>query len=899
MTYAQGVFMSNTINTAQRIAQLQVEIQNFKNEAKKAQVNALKSKDWTHHSSLIEKISKRNNKIARLKRDSSSSQPSASKKQDTGAVAQKFTREQIKEQIVEANTKAKNADSKMRVALKNRNQQQIETYKQKRDQYNVESKRLQHLLSGIPQQEGASSLNTQAFSREEIKTQIVKASEKAKVADANMRTALRNKKPDLATSHRKERDSHNVEVKRLQQLLKSIASGSQIASNQSIKALSASELAKYKTLQKAREKRLHQLPFEIKHANKMIDLYVKNKSDKRHEWSRKLKKLLAEKQTLQKLSAQEIKREQASPESKIANKEQKKSQVVKAKEKTSVEDSDMMRTALKNQESEHATTHREERDYYYDDAKRLQLLLTPLSDAEQEEYVLLKSRMKWWKSKGEYKNIQNNQAHFAELGDRYSLYESKEFTQGATGSIGAQGTIGLALTEEQIKEKIAQLKIEASAAQKKAQQSNLKEDWDENKRLIGEIKRLRQTTEGKSQESQTKPQGSVSDISQIVATYAKDPRQDTAQMRIIKLLLDTKYPADNTKINPYDRVRGALGETLAPLFLFRGDKLYLYKNRRSMSEDPNKVNTRTITTDEKKLFSKIDLSGKIIAYSHFIRDFMQIQGPFTKPIVIDGILINDFMAASEEKHKGQFVKEFNTYADKVSKHPLVKGIHPPVEHFHEMAHRDGFQLIPSNRPEHFAGEVLEHVTIQNTVIYSEGDLQGIFATDGAFKNIHILNNHIQTKGKYHISISGMLTGCTISGNKDMQDKPLHASKITLYPLRIGGGANILIVGFDNTGISNTHPHYYHYGDVKGVYDYRRCGRASDRQGALNPKKPSAYFYTDVHMATFWTHYKKDKVNGGNAHQMKALMNKLEKIGKAKCINKKTDLDKLAKKFKQT
>ena len=408
--------MSNTINTTQRIKQLQKEIQGLKNEAKKAQVKALKDKNWTHHSSLIKKISKRNNEIATLKKVLSSSQPNTSKKQDTNAVTQGLSREQIKAKIVEANTKAKNADSKMKVALKNKNQQQIKTYKQKRDAYNAESKRLQQLLNNPTTEKQTSSTSSakqnaqQAEKRKQIKAQIAKASKKAKAAAANMRTALRNKQPDHAIDHRKERDSYNEEIKRLQQLLKSTTIETQTASNQPIEPLSASELAKYKKSPEARKKRLNQLPFEIKQAKKMTDLYIKNKSDKRHEWSRKLKKLQAEKQILQKLSVQETKKEQGGSGSSTttSDKEQIKSQIAKAKEKAKAADADM-RTALRNQEPEHATAHREERDRYYDEAKRLQRLLTPLSATEQKEYALLQSRMKWWKSKGEHKNIQNNQ----------------------------------------------------------------------------------------------------------------------------------------------------------------------------------------------------------------------------------------------------------------------------------------------------------------------------------------------------------------------------------------------------------------------------------------------------------------------------------------------------------
>ncbi len=371
-------------------------------------------------------------------------------------------------------------------------------------------------------------------------------------------------------------------------------------------------------------------------------------------------------------------------------------------------------------------------------------------------------------------------------------------------------------------------------------------------------------------------------IEEISVGYAQgNKNQDWIHNRLIKFLLDMKYPqSDQSTINPFDPLRGSnLGFTLHPLYLLRNGNL----NIQGQWGSSVAFASRGFLAGEQRLYRHLDLSAKNIVFSRFIRDFIQVQGSngsFDEPMRIENLIINDLMA-DEEGDQG-FVSDFNNLVDQISNHQDVRDLINnknsfQIKKFAEMAHRDGIQLIPINSHARFAGAVLDHVTIQNNIIYSKGALQGIFCSDGAFRNLHINNNAVEVNGAYTISISGMLSG-SISNNTDLSLQPLAKEKITLYPLRMGGGANILVIGFDNAGVSRSDPDYYEYEAISGVSDFRRCGRPQDRIGG-NP----ASFYTDVHMKTFLNWLRSKGVRADNAVKMKALMSELVADNKAKLI----------------
>lgn len=95
------------------------------------------------------------------------------------------------------------------------------------------------------------------------------------------------------------------------------------------------------------------------------------------------------------------------------------------------------------------------------------------------------------------------------------------------------------------------------------------------------------------------------------------------------------------------------------------------------------------------------------------------------------------------------------------------------------AHRDGIQLIPPPQADYTregtdggpwrmgdqtVGAALYDATVKNNIINApEATMQGIFASDGFFRNLKIINNSITTAGYHAITINGFLNG-EISGN---------------------------------------------------------------------------------------------------------------------------------------
>jgi hypothetical protein len=181
----------------------------------------------------------------------------------------------------------------------------------------------------------------------------------------------------------------------------------------------------------------------------------------------------------------------------------------------------------------------------------------------------------------------------------------------------------------------------------------------------------------------------------------------------------------------------------------------------------------------------------------FIRDFMQVRsqgGTAVEPMVIgkhsnnanhrEGLNISDGILNSA------FAQHFDWLTEGINKNLAQKNISRTARDFSEIAHRDAIQLIPfSQSVSRFAGAIMHYVQVAGNRISSAGRLQGIFATDGAFKQLQICHNSIDIGGSHYISINGMLSG-KIEGNTDMNQRLLPQDRVTLWPLRIGGGANI-------------------------------------------------------------------------------------------------------------
>ena len=122
-------------------------------------------------------------------------------------------------------------------------------------------------------------------------------------------------------------------------------------------------------------------------------------------------------------------------------------------------------------------------------------------------------------------------------------------------------------------------------------------------------------------------------------------------------------------------------------------------------------------------------------------------------------------------------------------------------------HRDAIQLIPNNgrlRGQYAAAE-MRNILIQNNFIRSSGLLQGIFSSDGMHRNLVIKNNIIITNSQHHVSINGLMSGWIEGNNLSYADNRDAEPAITLWPLRIGGGAfgrNVYILSFVDDGYDN-------------------------------------------------------------------------------------------------
>ncbi|CAA6803553.1 MAG: Unknown protein [uncultured Thiotrichaceae bacterium] len=178
----------------------------------------------------------------------------------------------------------------------------------------------------------------------------------------------------------------------------------------------------------------------------------------------------------------------------------------------------------------------------------------------------------------------------------------------------------------------------------------------------------------------------------------------------------------------------------------------------------------------------------------FVRDCFKIR---TSDIQLEGYTINDTIFNTP------FPTDFDKSIDRIN---TVVGEAPPLKHFSLLAHRDAIQLIPvdTNIARHnsqYAGAKLSNITIRNLNINSEGPLQGLFASDGCFENIHLENIHIQTASQHQIAILGMLSGTLSLSSTRVQ--PIH---VNLLPLRLGGGRNIYINSFSEDSL-------YQYGQV--------------------------------------------------------------------------------------
>ncbi len=191
--------------------------------------------------------------------------------------------------------------------------------------------------------------------------------------------------------------------------------------------------------------------------------------------------------------------------------------------------------------------------------------------------------------------------------------------------------------------------------------------------------------------------------------------------------------------------------------------------------------------------SKLPPAGTVIN-NPYIRDCFKIK---VSGVRLEGYTINDTIFDTS------FPRDFDAKIDRINQHV---GPAPALKHYKYLAHRDAIQLIPSDRSisrynSQFAGAKLHDIVIKNIKVRSQGALQGLFASDGSFENIHMENISVQTNSAHQIAILGLLSGTLDLSSPN--GSPIH---VNLLPLRLAGGNNIYINSFSRNSS-------YQYGRV--------------------------------------------------------------------------------------
>lgn len=311
-------------------------------------------------------------------------------------------------------------------------------------------------------------------------------------------------------------------------------------------------------------------------------------------------------------------------------------------------------------------------------------------------------------------------------------------------------------------------------------------------------------------------------------TFNTNGSQDFAHNAILTELLANQYSTANMRNDPNARAYDAVRQN-------SGQPLHWIRNQQQAETLFNSL--PAAGNLERRRFPRLNLTGMRSGQNFFVRDFMQIYSKGDLSIA-NTVVIDDTVFSA-------FAQDFDKLVSRINEYQKQHGRTFRVFPFLQIAHRDAFQLIPEpmNGVDRFGGAQMRNVSISGNVVFSDGALQGIFATDGAFRNLHIRSNSLQIGGEHTISISGMLSG-SIMGNSDINNNPLANNKIALYPLRLGGGANIYVLGFRNKPALNpADVSYYQYEDILGV----PAARDFRRQITPETAARGGIFYSNVDM----------------------------------------------------
>ncbi|MGV6850634.1 MAG: hypothetical protein ACWA5R_00460 [bacterium] len=233
---------------------------------------------------------------------------------------------------------------------------------------------------------------------------------------------------------------------------------------------------------------------------------------------------------------------------------------------------------------------------------------------------------------------------------------------------------------------------------------------------------------------------------------------------------------------------------------------------------------------------------------------------------------------SEQKQR-KMQLEFDTLVKEVATN---KRQYVEIPDFIRVAHRDFIQLIPKDDQllgenirvanSQFGGAILEKVSINNNQISSGNELQGILATDGAFRQLEITGNQIRTESARKLVINGLLGDVVGRGITDANTSVIGNNgrdQVMLWPLRLGGGDNIFVEGF-----SKDSEYQYGTSDSNVVKDLRE-----NLHKSVNAPK-SALFLSNVNMEYFHKVLRELSTNGSINLSQDAASNNISLVEKA-------------------
>ncbi|MCK5917670.1 MAG: hypothetical protein KAG34_04565 [Cocleimonas sp.] len=785
------------------------------------------------------------------------------------------TRQEIKAKIVSLNKQAQAADKNMRHALEGKELSQANSYLRQRNQFNAEVKNLNKLLNPANQvvtetKSQQKETNPKPLTRQQIKAKIKDYNKRALEADAQMRLSLREKKLEKANELLQQRNYLNTEVKKLSEQLRSPTAIHKEASESKIPTVT-DPIAIQKIDQSHQEVQstTPNKPLSREELKQQILEYnIKaRKADKDMRTALDEKRLLDANELLRHRNqfnneAKHLFRQLQAPktdnkiEEKTLSREELKNKL-KATNQKALHADRTMRILLTEKKYQQANDYLKQRNMFNNEAKKIGLLLNPPRPSLQNTTPPLTHNEKSEpeKSETEVKHEDSIEKPSKEVSTpTEKLPQGFSFYGMASSPEKHPQTQSPEITQDN------QVDQESTAFATRIAQKIIDYRLGFIKFFYQKRDLQQQINTNRSGKSTTNVTDLEVELKHLLRNPPKAYVEDHAHNEIILHLLDKVDERGVAYFNFPEITATTIG---APLKQLRNQQDYI-----------NFVQSYT----EKEQDSG---SGKRVLLKYFIRDIMQVKCPLT----ICDLVLHDAIMDTEAMEYG-YVNLFNKIVHQANQElirlqdesddPLMPKVLRPIGTFDHVGHRDAIQLIPPmyNGIDQFSGAVLSDTTIQDNIISSTAKLQGIFSTDGAFRNLKIINNKINTAGEHKIAILGMLDG-EVTDNTDCDGKVLE---IKIQPLRLGGGTpltNFFVLGFSEECS-------YQYGHIEGI-----SGTKKDRRSKKVVRGHKAYdqrkYLLDFNMDLFIEYYQYHAKPRGRFNAIKDCIERMLKEGDAvKC-----------------